>query len=210
MTDSVATTKYMHITPAGAFYATIGSEPDDARALLLQILSAETSLAYSQELVMELTDLGKEPASKLFRKLLKKNFIKLSVKPTTILTDTVQNLLPELLLGLSSAEKVALADDHGFCLGSVGYDADHAEGLCALAADISSLHERHRALLNRDLSLMGESWGMLDPVGLSQVGFWVIHLGHQRFVLVIDQMPKLNQQNYVDLLSILARRYLDY
>lgn len=210
MTDTITKTQYMKITPAGAFYATIGSEPDDARALLLQLLSSESSLAYSAELVMELTDLSKDAANKLFRKLLKKNFVKLSVTPTIILSDTVEKLLPELLTGLSNSGKVALADGHGFCLGSIGYEADHAEGLCALAADLSSLHERHRALLNRDLNLMGESWGMLDPVGLSQVGFWVIHLGHQRFMLVIDQMPKLNQQNYVDLLSILARRYLDY
>lgn len=85
-----------------------------------------------------------------------------------------------------------------------------AEELCALAADLSSLHERHSLLLNQKLGLMGESWGLLDPVGLSQVGFWVIHLGYQRFILVIDEMPKLNQNNYVDLISVLARRYLDY
>ena len=210
MTNATIQNQFIQICPAGAFYATVGSEPDDARALLLQLLSSDASLPFSHELIMELTDLDEEAAKELFDKLIDKNFVQLSATPVRLIEDSIEKVLPELLSGLSSSGKVALADDHGFCLGSTGYDADHAEALCALAADLSSLHERHSLLLNRDLSFMGESWGMLDPVGLSQVGFWVIHLGHQRFVLIIDQMPRLNQNNYVDLLSVLARRYLDY
>jgi len=210
VTSATIQNQFIQICPAGAFYATVGSEPDDARALLLQLLSSDVSLPFSEELVMELSDLGREEAQELFHKLQDKNFIQLVKKPSRVISESLEKILPELLAGLSSTGKVALADNHGFCLGSTGYDADHADALCALAADLSSLHERHRLLLNRDLTMMGESWGMLDPVGLSQVGFWVINLGHQRFVLVIDQMPKLNQGNYVDLLSVLARRYLDY
>ena len=210
MTSATIQNQFIQICPAGAFYATVGSEPDDARALLLQLLSSDVSLPFSKELIMELTDLDDGEADELFEKLLDKNFVSLDKSPSRIISDSIEKILPELLKGLSSTGKVALADDHGFCLGSTGYDADHAEALCALAADLSSLHERHSLLLNRDLAFMGESWGMLDPVGLSQVGFWVIHLGHQRFVLIIDQMPRLNQSNYVDLLSVLARRYLDY
>ncbi|WP_415884833.1 hypothetical protein ACMXYR_07680 [Neptuniibacter sp. QD29_5] len=210
MTNATIQNQFIQICPAGAFYATVGSEPDDARALLLQLLSSDVSLPFSHELVMELTDLDEGEAKELFDKLIDKNFVQLSKRPSRMISDSIEQILPELLSGLSSTGKVALADNHGFCLGSIGYEADHAEALCALAADLSSLHERHSLLLNRDLSFMGESWGMLDPVGLSQVGFWVIHLGHQRFVLVIDQMPRLNQGNYVDLLSVLARRYLDY
>ena len=210
MTSATIQNQFIQICPAGAFYATVGSEPDDARALLLQLLSSDVSLPYSQELITELTDLDTDEAAELFARLQEKNFIQLIKTPTRVVSESLEKALPELLKGLSNTGKVALADDHGFCLGSAGYEASHAEALCALAADLSSLHERHRLLLNRDLNIMGESWGMLDPVGLSQVGFWVIHLGHQRFVLVVDQMPRLNQSNYVDLLSVLARRYLDY
>jgi hypothetical protein len=210
VTSATIQNQFIQICPAGAFYATVGSEPDDARALLLQLLSTDVSLPFSHELIMELTDLEEDEAKELFDKLIDKNFVQLSKTPVRVLDDSIEKILPGLLKDLSNTSKVALADDHGFCLGSTGYDADHAEALCALAADVSSLHERHRLLLNRDLAFMGESWGMLDPVGLSQVGFWVIHLGHQRFVLVIDQMPRLNHNSYVDLLSVLARRYLDY
>lgn len=210
MTTEKSQTRYIQICPAGAFYATVGSEPDDARAMLLLLLSSEVAIPYSSQLVEKLTGLGEREAEDLFTKLTEKNFIELVETPNELVTGSVEQLLPDLLSGLSNAGKVALADHHGFCLGSVGYDDEMAEELCALAADLSSLHERHSLLLNQRLGFMGESWGLLDPVGLSQVGFWVMHLGHQRFILVIDEMPKLNQENYVDLISVLARRYLDY
>lgn len=210
MTDANIETQFIQVCPAGAFYATAGSEPDDARSLLLQLLSSDAALPFSYELITELTDLEKDAARILFDKLLGKNFMKLTSTPAEILNDSIEKVLPELMAGLSSTNKVALADSQGFCLSSTGFDTDYTDSLCALAADISAMHERHQLLLNKDLSLMGESWGMLDPVGLSQIGFWVTHLGQQRFILIIDQMPRLNQNNFVDLLSMLARRYLDY
>lgn len=210
MLDDSSRNKYLQITPAGAYYATVSSEPDDARALLLQLLSAEIALPYSAGLIEELTDLDTEQAEELFAKLLDKGFVDLCDTPKVVVDEVVEKMLPELLPKLSNTSKVVLADDQGFCLGLSGYDEAHAEALAALAADVISLHERHLSLLNRELSFSGESWGMLDPIGQSQVGFWVIHMGSQKFMLVVDQMPKLNQQAFVDLLSVLARRYLDY
>nr|WP_228050842.1 hypothetical protein [Pontibacterium sinense] len=202
--------EYLQITPAGAYYATVSSEPDDARALLLQLLSAEIALPYSEELIEELTDLDQEQASDLFNKLREKGFVELNENPVVVVDEVVEKMLPELLPLLSNTGRVALADDQGFCLGASGFDDTHAEALSALAADVISLHERHLPLLNRELSFSGESWGMLDPIGQSQVGFWVVHMGSQKFMLIVDEMPKLNQQAFVNLLSVLARRYLDY
>lgn len=210
MLDDGFRTEYLQITPAGAFYATVSSEPDDARALLLQLLSAEIALPYSEELIEELTDLDQEQAADLFNKLREKEFVELNENPVVVVDEVVEKMLPELLPLLSSTGRVALADDQGFCLGSSGYEDSHAEALSALAADVISLHERHLPLLNRELSFSGESWGVLDPIGQSQVGFWVVHMGSQKFMLIIDEMPKLNQQAFVNLLSVLARRYLDY
>ena len=210
MLDDSFRTEYLQITPAGAFYATVSSEPDDARALLLQLLSAEIALPYSEELIEELTDLDQDQAADLFNKLRDKGFVELNENPVVVVDEVVEKMLPELLPLLSSTGRVALADDQGFCLGASGYEDSHSESLSALAADVISLHERHLPLLNRELSFSGESWGILDPIGQSQVGFWVIHMGSQKFMLIIDEMPKLNQQAFVNLLSVLARRYLDY
>jgi len=210
VTDEKSPGRFLKITPAGAYYATVGSEPDDARALLLQLLSADISLPYSPELIEELTDLGPDEAQDLFGKLADKGFIELSEQPVVVVSEAIEKMLPELLPALSDVGRVVFADDQGFCLGSCGYDEAESEGLAALAADLGALHDRHRSLLGRELAVGGESWGLIDPLGFSQVGFWVLNIGSQKFVLVIDQMPRLNQQAFVDLLSMLARRYLDY
>ncbi|MDF2180791.1 hypothetical protein [Neptuniibacter sp. CAU 1671] len=210
MTEEIKSNQFIQITPAGAFFATVCPEPDSARAFLLQLLSADVPIPYTPLLISKLTGLSKEEAEAMFQKLLDRGFAELKPTPPEMINDNLESVLPTLLPDLSSAGKVVLADDLGFCLASSGYEESHSEELAALAADISSLHGRHNSLLNGDLSLMGESWGLLDPVGLSQVGFWMLYLGKQRFVLVIEKMPRLNQQVYVDLLSILARRYLNY
>ncbi|MFW1677780.1 hypothetical protein ACFVYJ_08355 [Pontibacter sp. JAM-7] len=210
MTEENKTNQFIQITPAGAFFATVCPEPDSARAFLLQLLSADVSIPFSPLLVSKLTALPQDESDQLFQKLLDRGFVELKTTPAETINDNLESVLPALLPDLSSAGKVVLADDLGFCLASSGYDENHSEELAALAADLSSLHSRHNSLLNGELSFMGESWGLLDPVGLSQVGFWMLYLGKQRFVLVIEKMPRLNQQVYVDLLSILARRYLNY
>lgn len=206
----VSDTQYLQVTPSGAFFATVSSQPDDARALLLQLLSATSPVEYSPELFAELAYLEPEMADKLFRVLLAKRFIALSKEQPSLPDGSLETTLKEVLPTLSVAGRVVLADDQGFCLASSGFDADHADALAALSADMISFHQRHQPLLNNDLQLLGHSWGMLDPVGQSQLGIWMIHVGIQSFALVISDQPCLNKPQFVDLLSALASRYLDH
>jgi len=202
--------RYIAITPSGSYFATLNSTPDDARALLLQLLSTDFELLYSLELVAELADLEEPQAMGLFQQLLDRGFVALTDTPPEIHRGPLEELLPDMLKQLSDSGKALLADDQGFCLSSTGYGAEQSETLAALAADLISLQERHKQVLNGDLGLAGESWGIMNAVGQSQIGCWVIHIGHQRFCLVISDMPRLNQQAYAELLSCLARRYLEY
>ncbi|MEH6651662.1 MAG: hypothetical protein V7707_16710 [Motiliproteus sp.] len=210
MPDHKFQNKYIRITPAGAYYATCSSEPDDARALLLQLLSSDIALPYSVALIKDVTGLEADPAEQLFDNLYQKGFFSLLITPTVLVDEALEKMLPELLPALSSSGHVLLADDQGFCLGSAGFEEPHAEALSALSADLISLYERHYQLLGQELAVSGESWGLLDPIGQSQLGFWVVHIGSSKFSLVIDAMPKLNQQAMVDLLSVLARRYIGF
>lgn len=202
--------RYIAITPSGAYFATLNPTPDDARALLLQLLSTEFDLLYSLELVSELADLEEGPAMGLFQQLLDRGFVALTEAPPEIPTGPLENILPGLLKQLSDSGKALLADDQGFCLSSTGYSAEQSETLAALAADLISLQERHKRVISGDLGLAGDSWGIMNAVGQSQIGCWVIHMGHQRFCLVLSDMPKLNQQAFSEILSCLARRYLEY
>ncbi|MBQ0757833.1 MAG: hypothetical protein KBT66_03935 [Amphritea sp.] len=202
--------RYIAITPSGAFFATLNSTPDDARAMLLQLLSTDFELLYSLELISELADLDEVPAMGLFQQLLDRGFVCLTETAPEIKRGPLEDTLPDLLMKLSDSSKALLADDQGFCLSSTGYPSEQAETLAALAADLISLQERHQKVITNDLELAGDSWGIMNAAGQSQVGFWVVHIGHQRFSLVISDMPRLNQQAFAELLSCLARRYLDY
>lgn len=209
MTTEGTNKRYLQVTPSGAYYATVNSQPDDARALLLQLMSSEVAIEHSLEIFAELADLDKELADSLFKRLVARRFLALVREPIPPRQGSLESTLSDILLTLSATGKVVLGDDQGFCLGSSGFDRDHADALAALAADLISLHQRHHLLLNKELQLMGESWGLLDPVGNSMLGVWIIHMGSQSFAIVIHGQPNLNQHQFVELISALASRYLD-
>lgn len=201
--------RYLQVTPSGAYYATVNSQSDDARALLFQLMSSEISIEHSLDVFAELADLDKEQASVLFDRLIARRFLSLVPEPTNIRGGSLESVLSEILSTLSASGKVVLGDDQGFCLGAAGFDRDSADALAALAADLISLHQRHHSLLNKELELMGESWGLLDPVGNSTLGTWVINIGTQIFAIIIHGQPNLNQHQFVELISALSSRYLD-
>ena len=203
------TPRYFQVTPSGAYYATLNTEPEALRALLLQLLSADTHIPYISSLLQKLTGMGEEEAQTLLDKAVQHGFVDLPQNPEPIATGTIEQLLPEYLPQLADG-RVLLADDQGFCLGQSGFGAGEAEAVGGVAADLVSMHERHQALLGRHLGLDGSSWALVDAVGQSELGFWTLHVGEQKFLLILEGMPHLNRQPFVDLMSVLIRRYLDY
>jgi len=201
--------EFIKISSSGTYYATLSDEPDDARALLLQLLHADASYPYSRQLIEQLTGESAVMSQRLFQSLLDRGLVELVPKPIVLVNESLERTLPDLLPRLSASGKVLLADDQGFCLGMVGYASPHAEQLAALSADLIGLHQRHRRLLNQELDLMGESWALVDPLGQSQLGVWVFHIGRRRFALLLEGIPKLNDPAFVYLIGALTRRYLE-
>lgn len=203
------TPRYFQVTPSGAYYATLSTEPEALRALLLQLLSADTHIPYISSLLQKLTGMGAEEAEALLDKAVQHGFVDLPQDPEPIAAGTIEQLLPEFLPQLADG-RVLLADDQGFCLGQSGFGAEEAEAVAGMAADLVSMHERHQALLVSHLGFNGSSWALVDAVGQSELGFWTLHVGEQKFLLILEGMPHLNRQPFVDLMSVLIRRYLDY
>lgn len=203
------TPRYFQVTPSGAYYATLNTEPEALRALLLQLLSADTHIPYISSLLQKLTGMAEEEAEALLDKAVQHGFIDLPQDPEPIAAGTIEQLLPEFLPQLADG-RVLLADDQGFCLGQSGFDAEEAEAVAGMAADLVSMHERHQRLLASHLGFNGSSWALVDAVGQSELGFWTLHVGEQKFLLIMEGMPHLNRQPFVDLMSVLIRRYLDY
>lgn len=207
--DQSDTIQYFQVTPSGSYFATLSSEMDERRALLLQLLSADTHVPYLPAVLKKLTGLDDQKANSVFDWLRERGFLVLTETPEPIPDNSVEQLLPEYLPELAEG-RVLLADEQGFCLGQTGYTDDEAESLAALAADVVLMHERHQRLLSMHLGFNSSSWGLLDAAGHSELGFWTIHVGTQKFLLILEGMPTLNRQSFVNLLSVLMRRYLDY
>ena len=207
--DQKEVTEFFQVTPSGSYFATLSPEMDQRRALLLQLLSADTHVPYFPAVLKKLTGQEDKEAQELLNWLTDKGFLQLTSKPEPVPSGSIEQLLPEYLPQLAEG-RVLLADQQGFCLGQSGYADEEAEALAALSADIVLMHERHHRLLKDHLGFNSVSWGLLDAAGHSELGFWTIHVGHQKFLLVLEGMPTLNRQSFVDLLSVLMRRYLDY
>jgi hypothetical protein len=199
---------YLLPTPGGAYYAatTYGDEP--ARALLFKLMSLGSTPLLNEDLIHAWTG-SQEPAP-----MLELLFHMQSLGWVQGLRDSrpcpqgaLEEVLPALLANLSSTNKALLADNDGFYIASHGYPHETAEQLSALSGDLASLYQRHRGLLRNKLGIPSGAWAVVDAAGDSQIGFWPMYIGAERFVLVISGLPRLNQPAFTDLVWALAKRY---
>ncbi len=200
---------FFQVTPAGAYYATMTQEPEAQRALLLQLLSSDTSVPYIPALLSKLTGLDESSAEALLREMTEQELLALTAQPELTVSGALEQILPDLISPLGEG-KVLLSDEQGFCLAHQGFSTDEADAVSGLAADLLMLQERHDRLINTHLGLMSSSWALVNAVGQSELGFWVLYIGREKFLLAIEGLPFLNRQPFVDLSSVLIRRYLDH
>lgn len=200
--------RYFQVSPTGAFYATLSPDSEPMRMLLLQVLSSDIPVPHVPQLLGRLTGLSQESAERLLEQMQARGLLSLVEKPLPVAAGALEKVLPELLAPLGE-NKVMLADQQGFALANSGFGAEEAEAVAGMAGDLMALGDRHQRLIDTHLELSGCSWALVNAVGQSELGFWVLCVGREKFVLVIEGMPYLNRQPFVDLASLLIRRYLD-
>ena len=201
---------YLLPTPGGAYYAC--SDPGDspARTLLFNLMRMDQSPMVTAELVRGWAAAGGEQdVIELIHRMQSVAWIQGDTQRRYPPRGSLEQVLPALLGKLSSAGKALLADGSGFYVSTYGYAHETAEELSALSADLASLYERHRRLLRNNIRIASAAWAVVDAAGNSQVGFWPIYVGTERFVLVIAGMPQLNQPAFTDLVWVLAKRYAE-
>lgn len=201
---------FLRPTPAGAYYAVCGPEPDPARQLLLALMAEPVAPALTVGAVRAWTGEDDEVAAvEVLAQAQDRGWIEGWSEASFAETESLEVVLPRLLPALSSTGMALLADDQGFAVSAHGFDDQAAEELSALSADLAILHARHRSLLHRNTSLETSAWALVDAVGNSQVGFWPLFIGDHRFVLVIGGVPRTNHPQLTDLIWTLAIRYGD-
>ena len=199
---------YAHTTPAGAYYAVGNPNTDNNRIALINVLRNSETAPLDANLVTRWTgENDPQNGLKVLFRLQRLGLIHGAEAPAPAVTQRLEDILPTLLSRLSDTGKAILADDNGFYLVASGFPHETAEELAALAGDLLSLQKRHARLLKNNLNQGSEAWGLVDPSGRCDLGFWPLYMGKQMFVLIIGDTPRLQNQEFVTLVQALTRRY---
>jgi hypothetical protein len=204
LSDSV----YLRPTPAGAFFVVAAPSGGRAQRFLFRLLQEDSTPWADEAALLTWSGLAQsDEALTLVHRMQESLWVEALAAPRDVPEGLLEEILPDLLTPLSSAGKAVLADAQGFYVATQGFAHETAEELSALSADLASLHERHAGLLNQNLSLRGSAWAVVDAAGHSQVGFWPLYVGANRFVLAIAGIPMFNRQEFIDLVWVLVHRY---
>lgn len=199
---------FLFPTPAGTFYSISNRAEDPARRLIVSLFQQKTSPRIEVDRLSQICGIeSKDEVLSLLHRMQEQGWVQGCAKRQNVHTGSLEQILPALLEPLSSEKKVLLADQHGFYISYCGFDATSVERLSALSADLSVLQEKHEDVLKNNLGLNYDAWAIIDAAGNSQVGFWALYIGEQRFVLALSGMPRFNQTALTELIWVLSYRY---
>jgi len=199
---------YLYPSPAGAYYAVSAPEADKPRRFLLRLLQQEQTPTLTLQQLQKLMEIdNEEKALQLLLYCQKLGWVQGVDSPIQAPQGALEEILPALLGRISESGKVLLADDQGFYLACSGFAHEVAEELSALSAELATVHKRRSGLLINNMGISSHAWAIVDPFGNSQIGFWPMFVGVQRFVLAISGVPHFNQAEFVTLAWALMMRY---
>jgi len=199
---------YMGVTPGGSFYAVQSDADEFGREFLLKLLSVRETPAFNLEIAQDLSGLETETETLEFIHLLQDaGFIYGQKQQEVAPTGSLESMLPEILESLSDDGRAVLAEGQGLYLGSSGFPHEAAEELAALSASLTAIYRRHKDVLRGNLGYTQRAWGLIDAAGNSEIGFWPLYIGGDRFTLIVGGMPQLNQPAFTQLVWALERRY---
>lgn len=207
MSFQISADSYVMPTSAGAYYCITSTQTDSARTILQKLLQQPSVPLLNNELISSWFPQNEQHGLQTLSHMQKLNWLQSCDQQQKVTQGSLEDLLPGMLKNLSSENKVLLADSLGFYLSSSGFPHETAEEISALSADLISLHQRHKGLLQGNLKLPSENWGLLDAAGYSQLGFWPLHIGEEVFSLVVSGMPRFEHTSFLDLVWTLHTRY---
>ncbi len=205
---SLITGLYLYPTPAGAYYAVSSTADDKPRRFLRRLLQQSKTPALNDENLLFLMGCKEtEAAFELLHHCQKIGWVQGLVTAKESPEGALEDILPCYLKTISERGRVLLADDEGFYLALSGFTHEVAEELSVLSAEISTLHLRRSGLLMANMGLGSHAWAVVNATGKSQVGFWPVFIGKNRFVITVLGTPHFNQPEFVSLAWALSIRY---
>jgi hypothetical protein len=199
---------FMGVTPGGSFYTVQDDTDEFGRQFLHRLLTVDQMPPFSLDIAKELSGLEDDTETLEFVHLLQDaGFIYGQEDTLAAPSGSLESLLPDLLKSLSDDGRAVLAEGQGLYLGSSGFPHEAAEELAALSASLTAIYKRHKDVLKGNLGYRQRAWGLIDAAGNSEIGFWPLYIGKDRFTLIVGGMPQFNQPAFTQLIWALERRY---
>lgn len=207
-TLSLQSNLYPRITPAGAYYVVSSQAPSASRTLLYGLLRASTTETVSTEKLLAWADTNDiNTALNLLYRLQRLEFLYGDEQPAGEEFNMTDEQLPELLEQLSSVGKALLADGNGLYFANAGFHHEAAEEVGVMASEVAALGKRHQLLVNNNLNIHHNAWGICDPSGQTELTFFPLYAGRTKLNLVVAGTPDLNKEAFVSLIKVLCNRY---
>ena len=199
---------FMGVTPGGSFYTVQDDTEEFGRQFLHRLLTVDQMPSFSLDVAKDLSGLSDETEALEFIHLLQDaGFIYGQQSSQAAPSGSLESMLPKLLESLSDDGRAVLAEGQGLYLGSSGFPHEAAEELAALSASLTAIYKRHKDVLKGNLGYRQRAWGLIDAAGNSEIGFWPLYIGKDRFTLIVGGMPQFNQPAFTQLIWALERRY---
>jgi hypothetical protein len=198
---------YLGISPGGTYYAVQDNAEEPGRLFLHRLLQEVETPVFTVDVACELSGQKKKRALEFVHWMQEAGLVLGLEHSETAPQETLERLLPTLLRTLSDDGKAILAESRGLYLGSAGFTHEAAEELAALSANLTAIYARHKELLHGNLGYRQRAWGLVDASGNSEVGFWPLYIGQNRFTLIIGGIPQFNQPGFKRLVWALEMRY---
>lgn len=199
--------KHLLPTAAGAYYCASTKGDDTARKLLQWLMGKQSSSLYSMDDICKALSLNETHVEQLLRHMQHLSWLQCTDEKQLAIPGKLEDILPDILPGLSHSGKVLLADAQGFYIASAGFPHETAEELSGLSADLMSLSERHQGVLGGNLNIKSNNWALVDAGGFSQLGCWPVNIGQEIFSLVIAGLPRFDRDEFLQLVWTLYARY---
>lgn len=198
---------HLGVTPAGTYYAVQDNASEPGRLFLHRLFQEAVTPLFTVDVACELSGYKKKRALEFVHWMQEAGMILGQEQGEAAPEETLERLLPKLLRTLSDEGKAILAESRGLYLGSAGFTHEAAEELAALSANLTAVYARHKELLHGNLGYRQRAWGLVDASGNSEVGFWPLYIGQNRFTLIIGGIPQFNQPDFKRLVWALEMRY---
>lgn len=199
---------FLYPTPAGAYHAAYASQDNKVRSFLIKLLQQPKTPALTTKVLQELmVNDNEEACLELLYICQNSGWIQGLSKPLDAPSGTLEQILPELLSKICPTGKILLADKMGFYLSSHGFAHETAEEISALSAEIANVQDRRTGLIVNNMGINSHAWAIVDVFGNSQIGFWPIFIGSNRFVIALTGIPSFNQPEFVSFIWALITRY---